>query len=154
MSEGKKGGGKGERGKQTAAQKKRTSTTFQAPTKQPASLAADAFASALAAMPSEDCLPACLPADRTIMLRMASKRVREVVDKARLRAVVCLSRSFWVDARNGTVADRLTHIFCTACYDDEPAPHHQTGAAALSNPRTRCSEACSSAGAVRSAGAP
>jgi hypothetical protein len=70
-------------------------------------LLADAFAAALEAIPAEDCLPACLPADRTIMLRMASKRVREVVDKARLPAVVRLSRSFWDDARNCTAAEKL-----------------------------------------------
>ncbi len=111
MSAVKQAGGKGqtERGKQTAAQKKKPSTTSQAPTTQPASLAADAFGAALAAMPSQDCLQACLPADRTIMLRMASKRVREIVDKARLAAVVRLSRGFWVDTLNGTVAERLTH---------------------------------------------
>ena len=121
MSAAKEAGGKGEtdKDKQPAAQKKRTSTTSQAPPllqatigqRQADSCAAEvdehhessyAFAAALAAMPSEDCLPACLPADRTIMLRMASKRVREVVDKARLPAVVRLSRSFWDDARNGT----------------------------------------------------
>ena len=32
---------------------------------------------------------------------MTSKRVKEVVDKIRLPAVVRLSRSFWDDARNG-----------------------------------------------------
>jgi hypothetical protein len=36
------------------------------------------------------------------MLRRTSKRVKEVVDKMRLPAVVRLSRSFWDDARNGT----------------------------------------------------
>ncbi len=35
----------------------------------------------------------------------------EVVDKMRLTAVVRLSRSFWVDSHNGTVAEKLTHIF-------------------------------------------
>ena len=34
-------------------------------------------------------------ADRTIMLRMTSKRVKETVDKARPPAVVCLSKTFW-----------------------------------------------------------
>ena len=89
-------------------------TTMQATTEHPCELAADAFAAALAAMPmmpSEDCLPACLPADRTIMLRRTSKKLKEVVDKMRLPAVVRLSRSFWVDSRNGTVAEKLTHIF-------------------------------------------
>jgi len=41
------------------------------------------------------------------MLRRTSKRVKEVVDKMRLSAVVRLSRSFWSfwsDARNGGAA--------------------------------------------------
>ena len=45
------------------------------------------------------------------MMRMTSMRVREVVDKVSLPAAVRLSRSFWVDVRNDTVAERLTHIF-------------------------------------------
>ncbi len=36
------------------------------------------------------------------MLRRTLKRVKEVVDKMRLPAVVRLRRSFWRDARNGT----------------------------------------------------
>jgi hypothetical protein len=68
---------------------------------QPASLAADAFGAALAVMPSENCLPDCQPSDRTIMLRMHSNRVREVVDKDHMSTVVRLSRGFWVDDRNG-----------------------------------------------------
>jgi hypothetical protein len=45
------------------------------------------------------------------MLRRTSKRFKEVVDKMRLPAVVRVSRSFWVDASNGTVAEKLTNIF-------------------------------------------
>ncbi len=60
------------------------------------------------------------------MLRRTSKRVKEVVDKMRLPAVVRLTRSFWNDAHNGK----------------------------LWNERTRCREACRSAGAVPSAGSP
>jgi Ran GTPase-activating protein (RanGAP) involved in mRNA processing and transport len=44
------------------------------------------------------------------MLRMTSKRVRKVVDKMRLPAVVRLSRSFWEDSRNGRVYQRLNSI--------------------------------------------
>ena len=44
------------------------------------------------------------------MLRMTSKRVKEVVDKMRLPAVVRLSRSFWVDARNGTKRAKLQFV--------------------------------------------
>ena len=41
------------------------------------------------------------------MLRRTSKRVKELVDKMRLPAVVRLSSSFWGDARNGTAAEKL-----------------------------------------------
>jgi hypothetical protein len=44
------------------------------------------------------------------MLRRTSKRVKEVVDKMRLPAVVRLSRSFWGDARNGTAAEKLESV--------------------------------------------
>ncbi len=88
----------------SAAQKKRTPTTRQAAQTKPALLAADAFATALEAIPAEE---SCRTwADGwTIMLRRTSKRVKEVVDK--LPAVVRLSRSFWNDARNGTAAEKL-----------------------------------------------
>ena len=46
-------------------------------------------------------------ADRTIMLRRTSKRVKVVVNKMRLPAVVRLSRSFWDDAHNGTTTEKL-----------------------------------------------
>ena len=41
------------------------------------------------------------------MLRRTSKRVKQVVDKMRLPAVVRLSRSFWYDAHDGTAAEQL-----------------------------------------------
>ncbi len=44
------------------------------------------------------------------MLRRTSKRVKEVVDKMRLPAVVRLSRSFWNDARNSTTAEKLQFV--------------------------------------------
>jgi hypothetical protein len=50
-------------------------------------LAADAFAAALGAVPAEDWCRTW-GAGRTIMLRRTSKRVKEVVDKMRLPAVV------------------------------------------------------------------
>jgi hypothetical protein len=111
---------------------------------QPSTLAADATAAALGAVPAEECatakrtkeqppqlaadsFPAALgspapelwhqlweiflmsstwAADRTIMLRMTSKKVREAVDKIRPPAVVCLSKSFW----NGTAAVKLQFV--------------------------------------------
>jgi hypothetical protein len=56
MSAAKQAGGKGEteKGKQSAAQKRRMRTTSQAPTTQPASLASDAFAATLGAIPLDD----------------------------------------------------------------------------------------------------
>ena len=44
------------------------------------------------------------------MLRRTSKRVKEVVDKMRLPAIVRLSRSFWDDARNGTEEAKLQFV--------------------------------------------
>jgi hypothetical protein len=41
------------------------------------------------------------------MLRRTSKRVKEIVDKMRLPAVVRMSCSFWNDARNGKAAEKL-----------------------------------------------
>ncbi len=79
-------------------------------THHPSELAADAFAAALEALPADDWCRTWA-AGRTIMLRRTSKRVQEVVDKMSQPAVVRVSRSSWVDARNGTVAERLTHIF-------------------------------------------
>jgi hypothetical protein len=45
------------------------------------------------------------------MLRRTSKRVKEVVDKMRLPAVVRLSRRFWQDTRNGTKEAKLEFVF-------------------------------------------
>jgi hypothetical protein len=54
------------------------------------------------------------------MLKRTSKRVKEVVDKMRLPAVVRLSRSFWDDIRNGTQEAKLQFVLrqlaaMTAC---------------------------------------
>jgi hypothetical protein len=111
MSAAKQAGGKGEteKGEQPAAQKKCTRTTTQATHTQPALLATDAFAAALGAIPAEDWCRTWV-AGRTITLRRTSKRVKEVLDKMRLPAVVRLSRSFWGDARNGTAAEKLQFV--------------------------------------------
>ena len=50
------------------------------------------------------------PASRTIMLRMTSKTVKEVVDRVCPPAVVRLKRSFWNNASNGTVDEKLKRI--------------------------------------------
>jgi hypothetical protein len=65
-----------------------------------------AFTAALEAVPAEDWCKTWA-AGRAIMLRKASKRVKEIVDKMRLPAGVRLSRTFWHDARNGTAAEKL-----------------------------------------------
>jgi hypothetical protein len=50
--------------------------------------------------------------DRTIVLRRTSKRIKEVVDKVRLSAVVRLSRIFWEDSHNDTTAEKLQFVIC------------------------------------------
>jgi Leucine-rich repeat (LRR) protein len=52
------------------------------------------FETALQIVPAEDWYRTW-SAERTIMLRMTSKRVREAVDKMRPPAVVCLCRKYW-----------------------------------------------------------
>ena len=76
------------------AEKKRTPNTRQSTETQPALLASDAFSAALAAIPPDD-WHRTWAAGWTIVLRRTSKRVKEVVDKMRLPAVVRLCRSFW-----------------------------------------------------------
>jgi len=94
------------------AEKKRTSNNRQTTTAQHAPLIVpDAFPAALEGNPSED-RRKTLAAGRTIMLRRTSKRVKEELDKMRLPAVVCLSRSFWDDARkNGTGGAKLQSVW-------------------------------------------
>ena len=81
----------------------------------PHELDADAFHAALGSIPPElweiFLMNSTWAAGRTIMLRRTSKRVKEVVDKMRLPAVVRLSRSFWDDARNGTGEAKLEFVF-------------------------------------------
>ena len=87
-------------------QKKRTSTRQSTETQPAALLPSDAFAAALEAIPPDD-WRRTWAAGRTIVLRRTSRKVKEVVDKMRLPAVVRLSRSFWNDTCNGTVAEKL-----------------------------------------------
>ena len=79
-------------------------------------------------------------AERTLMLRRTSKKVKEIVDKMRPSAVVCLNRIFWDDADVGRLQLHEQHPsilrplmdgcrssscarkkakanFCTACCD-------------------------------------
>jgi hypothetical protein len=145
--------GTSEKGKQPAAHKKRTLITSQAPTTQPALLTA-----ALESMPAED-WSRTWAAGRTIMLRRTSKRVKEVVDKMRLPAVVRLSRSFWDDTHNGTEKQKRQFVLRQLAAMTARS-HHHTRTAQLCNYRTTlqvcmCGVACRrSAGAVPISGAP
>jgi hypothetical protein len=104
------GKGETEKGSQPAAQKKKTRTTRHATQTQLEFLVCDApSAAALEVIPAEDWCRTWA-AGRTIMLRRTSKRVKEVVDKMRLPAAVCLSRSFWHDARNGGGATKSQFV--------------------------------------------
>jgi hypothetical protein len=76
---------------------------------QPASLCADAFATALGAIPQDDWCRTWA-AGRTIMLRRTSKRVEEAVDKMCLSTVVLMRTTFWGDARNGTTAEKIQFV--------------------------------------------
>ena len=57
------------------------------------------------------------------MLRRTSKKIKEVVDKMRLPAVVRLSRSFWDDARNGTEKEKRHFVLRQVTL--MTAPHHR-----------------------------
>ena len=83
-----------------------TYTKRQTTKKQPVLLA---FPAALQTIPSEDWCRTWA-AGRTIRLRRTSKIVEEVVDKMCLPAVVRLSRSFWDDTRNGTIAEKRQFV--------------------------------------------
>jgi len=118
-------------------------TAAAAISQQPSTLASDACAAALGAVPegatanmtkaqppelAPDKLPAALgslapelweiflmnstwAADRTIMLRMTSKRVKELVHKLRPSAHVRWRRSFMDDKQAGTAAEKLELVF-------------------------------------------
>ena len=91
---------------------------------QPALLAADVFVAALETIPADDWCRTWA-ADKTIMLRRTSKRVKEVVDKMRLPAVVRLGRRFLDDARNGTAKVKRQFVFrqLTALTDRGTSSH-------------------------------
>jgi hypothetical protein len=70
----------------------------------------DTFVAALGSVPAEDWCRTW-SAGRTIMLRRTSKRVKELVDKMLLPAVVRLIRGFWDDARNRTEDEKRQFMF-------------------------------------------
>jgi hypothetical protein len=116
---------------QDAEQRKKARQTAMTEQPSEAELAADPFTTALTAVPAED-WHRTWPADRTIMLRMISKKVKEGVDKVRPPAVVRLSRNFWDDARNGTVAEKLELVLTQLAA--MPARHYISLARARSPP--------------------
>ena len=129
-------------------------TTSQAPTTQRVFLTTDDFAVALGALPPDDWSRTWAPG-KTIMLKMISKRVNEVVDKIRLPVVVHLSRRFWYDTRNDTekgkspVRSETTHIH------DSVVTYHHTRTGLMCNEKTTYRVAFRrSVGTVPSAGAP
>jgi hypothetical protein len=119
-----------EQGKKDYEQQKRTRTTSQATQTRPLLLAADAFAAALEAISAEDWCRTWA-AGRTFMLRRTSKRIKEIVDKMRLPAVVRLSRSFWDDARNGTAKAKRQVVMRQLPLMTAWLPHQHTRAAGL-----------------------
>ena len=96
------------KGKHVAHQGKKKRKTVQAARLQLPWLAADAFAAALGAIPANDWWRTWA-ADRTVMLRMTSKPVKNAVDKLRPPAIVRLSRAF-LDAVVCCKRERLLHI--------------------------------------------
>jgi hypothetical protein len=75
----------------------------------PSELVAEALICATETMSTDEWYRAW-PVERTIMLRISSKRVKEVVDRVRPPAAMRLRRNFWADSSNEAVAQRLKHI--------------------------------------------
>jgi hypothetical protein len=73
------------------------------------SLCSNAFATALETVPDED-WGRTWTADRTIMLRKTSKKIKNIIDKMRLPADVRWSWRFWNDSQNGTTEEKLNFI--------------------------------------------
>ncbi len=89
--------------------KKKVQTTKQNSMAISTALASDVFSCALVRVPAEDWCRTWA-ADRTFMLRITSKTVKEAVDKLRPPAVVRLNRTFYNDASHGTATQRLHHV--------------------------------------------
>ena len=87
----------------------KTPDTTTQPCAQQSLLSADAVAAALEAVPAED-WSRTWAADRTIMLRMTSKRFQELVDKLRPPAFVRWRRAFLEDELNGTADVKVLFV--------------------------------------------
>jgi Ran GTPase-activating protein (RanGAP) involved in mRNA processing and transport len=75
----------------------------------------DVFAKALEAIPSED-WSTTWAGNRTIMLRMTSKKIKNIIDNMRLPVFVHLNMSFWQDIRKG---DSRASLYKTGCSINE-----------------------------------
>jgi hypothetical protein len=118
MSPGKQpdhsGKSKPEKGKTVAEQSKkaRTTTIQTPPTEQASEPPPDAFTAALVAIPADDWCRTWAE-NRTMLLRMTSKRVQEVVNRLRRPAVVKVRKAFRADTRHGTAAAVLQNSCST-----------------------------------------
>jgi hypothetical protein len=92
----------------SGAKQKHTSTEAKAVPED--FLLVDIFATCLTIIPADDWCRTWA-ADRTIMLRITSKRFKELVDKMRPPVAVRWRMSFLEDERNGTAAEKLRLIF-------------------------------------------
>jgi hypothetical protein len=95
--------------KEVEEQRKKSRITAKMSNEPTLELATDDFTAALAAVPAEDWCRTWA-ADRTIMLRMTSKRVKALVDKVRPPAVLRWSKSFLDEKGNGTAAEKLKFV--------------------------------------------
>jgi hypothetical protein len=102
-------------------QRTKARATSRTASEDPPKVAADPFTAALAVVPAED-WDRTWVTDRTVMLRMTSKRVKELVDKMRPPAVVRWRRSFLAAKLNGTAA---TSRVQTSCGVDSRVPNHK-----------------------------
>ena len=69
----------------------------------------NAFAEILEKIPTDDWYRNW-PADRTIMLSMTSKKIKNIINKMHIPAIVCSSWKFRSDVRNGTAEVKLNFI--------------------------------------------
>jgi hypothetical protein len=111
------------------------------------------FMDSLSTLPNED-WRRHWPAEKTLLLRMASKRLRAAVDKLHPPASVYLSRTVWADARSGARPLAAISQFVLLQLSAVPSRCRITtldlsGELPSANVRTRGGRAaCGSAGAV------
>ena len=67
------------------------------------------FSKVLTTVPAEDWYRNW-PTDRTIMLSMTSKKIRDIINKINILAIVCLKWEFWIDQHNGSTEVKLKFI--------------------------------------------